>query len=42
MQVLRGPLGCLLPIEISYHGDDEADRTIIAMLEVGVLWTAVI
>ena len=42
MQVLRGRLGCLLPIEISYHGDDEADRTIIAMMEVGVLCTAVI
>ena len=35
VQMVRGPFGSLLPIEVLYYGDGEADSTLAAMLEVG-------
>ena len=33
-QVLRVDLGCNLPVEVAYHGEDEFDATIVQLLKV--------
>ena len=42
VQMVRGPFGSLLPIEILYYGDGEADSALAAMLEVGFPCTVVV
>ena len=42
VQMVRGAFGSLLPIEVLYYGDGEADSTLAALLEVGFPCTVVI